>query len=324
MILTPSAGPPASYPILTDLLTDRAEHDATVESVKKGLFIAIALAAIALPASTAAGGGPLLTAVDADGDAFSGPQTSLAFQRVHEAGANVVRINVIWSKVAARKPASRRRSRRSGVRLARVRSQGAGWQSRTGSSRCSPSVVAPRWAETGLPRPDRLGGFDVGSWRPDPAAARRVRPGRRDPVRRCVSRASARPLLGGLERAQPHRLPQPAGRQRKARRPDPVPRPPERHGRGDPRRPRRQRRRRRRPGAVQPQARRRAGRDAAAAVHARSSVHVRRDASARRPARRSPPSTSSRTTRSRPAAPPIMPPTRTTSPWPTSRRCGGS
>jgi hypothetical protein len=139
--------------------------------VRKGLFIAIALVAIALPASTAAGGGPLLTAVDADGDAFSGSQSSLAFQRVHDAGANVVRINVIWSQVVGlRKPVDADNPadpaydwRESDRKVTQAVANGLDPLLTVGG--------APRWAETGLPRPERLGGFEVNSWRPDPNAA---------------------------------------------------------------------------------------------------------------------------------------------------------
>jgi hypothetical protein len=142
--------------------------------VKKGLFIAIVALAVALPASTAAGGGPLVTAVDADGDAFSNRQAPLAVQRIREAGANVVRINVIWSDVVynARRPspfdpgnpgdpAYRWQQTDEKVQLAVA-------------NHLQPLVTisrAPRWAETEVPRPDHIGHFQVGSWYPDPVQA---------------------------------------------------------------------------------------------------------------------------------------------------------
>ena len=163
-------GPFDAYGLLTDL----RESAATVENVKKGLFVAI-LVAIALPASTATGSGPLVTAVDADGDAFNGTQMPLAFQRVREAGANVVRINVVWSNTVSNAfrpspfdpndpadPAYNWRETDQKVKLAVA-------------SGLEPLITlggAPRWAETGLPRPDHVGQFDVGSWRPDPSQAR--------------------------------------------------------------------------------------------------------------------------------------------------------
>ncbi|MBA3716817.1 MAG: LamG domain-containing protein [Actinobacteria bacterium] len=143
--------------------------------MRKGLFFAILVVASAVSASTASGGGPLVTAVDADGDAFVGKQMPLAFGLAHEAGTTVIRINVVWSNVVAneRKPSPFRpddpgdpaydwRETDEKVNLAVAND-------------LEPLITivgAPRWAETGGPRPDRIGPFQVNSWRPNPADAR--------------------------------------------------------------------------------------------------------------------------------------------------------
>jgi hypothetical protein len=144
--------------------------------VKRALFAAVLLCTLAA-ASTAAAGGPLITAVDSDLDAFAGAQRPLAFQLVHQAGATSVRINVVWRQVVLAgshkppppfnpenpsDPAYNWTEPDNKVRLAAA----AGLQ---------PLITisgAPRWAETGLPRATRIEGYKVGSWRPDPEAAK--------------------------------------------------------------------------------------------------------------------------------------------------------
>src|SRR6266540_2604032 len=94
MILTAPPPPSHAYGLLTKLLIPCWYG----RGVKSGLVIVVLAAAVAALASTASGAGPFRTAVVADGDSFN--QASLAFARVRDAGATVVRINLIWDQVA--------------------------------------------------------------------------------------------------------------------------------------------------------------------------------------------------------------------------------
>jgi Concanavalin A-like lectin/glucanases superfamily len=144
--------------------------------VKRALFAAFLLCTLVAAASAAAAlpNRPLVTSVDADLQAFNGPQRPLAYQMVRAAGANVVRINVIWRQVLkspSRKPSPFNPENPADpqydwtepdtdVRLAVA----------SGLQPMLTLVAAPRWAE-GVPRPQRVAGWKIGSWRPDPSAA---------------------------------------------------------------------------------------------------------------------------------------------------------
>lgn len=142
--------------------------------MKRLLAAALLLCALAASASTAAASGPLLTAINADLQAFNGTQRPLAFQMAHQTGAQVVRINLIWRQVipGRTKPAPFNPENPGDPKYnwtdtdAKVRLAAA-----AGLQPLITITGAPRWAETGLPRVDRIQGFKVDSWKPDPAAA---------------------------------------------------------------------------------------------------------------------------------------------------------
>src|SRR5215217_2945111 len=150
MILTSiraSAGP-------YGLLTPRWYRRFAVRPLLATLFVLAAL-----PATTAAA--PLRTAVVADTD------DPLAFQRIHQAGATMVRLNLSWAAVTQWRPADPadpldpaydwRRSDRL-VKLAASH----------GLQTFVTVWNAPSWAEAQEPHPTHQGPIPVRSWRPNP------------------------------------------------------------------------------------------------------------------------------------------------------------
>lgn len=146
------------------LLTKVRPAAATVASVKRAV-IAVFLAAAALPSLAAAG--PIQTAV------FSPGNDPLAFERMHDAGATVARINVPWAQVA---PGRRRQP--SGFRPADPADPAYTWSSIDDQvklaveHRLKPLLTvfdAPLWAQKDEPHPTSMGPYSIGSWRPEPA-----------------------------------------------------------------------------------------------------------------------------------------------------------
>jgi hypothetical protein len=139
--------------------------------VKRGLSAALLLCALAVSASTASAGGPLLTAVDSDLDAFKGAQRPLAYQLVHQTGSQIVRIDVVWRGVV-----NDGRAKPSPFEASNPGDPAYDWTDPDNRVRLAAAaglqplitiLGAPHWAETGLPKPDRIAGFRVGSWRPN-------------------------------------------------------------------------------------------------------------------------------------------------------------
>lgn len=138
-----------------------------VLEVKRAVTAAL-LAAAALPC--AAFGGPLRTAV-----LLIAPTADpLVFQRMHEAGATVVRINLSWQSVApARLPA--------GFRPADPADPAYNWSkidrevTLAAEQHLQPLLTVyapPLWAQKDEPHPTHLGPYPIDSWRPDPAQLR--------------------------------------------------------------------------------------------------------------------------------------------------------
>ena len=147
--------------------------------MKRPLLAAFLLITLGLCASAATSAPlpkrPLLTAVDADLEAFNGPQKPLAYQMLRAAGTTVVRINVIWRQLLK----SPSRMPPPPFNPANPADPQYNWTEPDTDVRLAVAaglqpmltiVHAPRWAE-GVPRPQRVAGWKVGSWRPDPSAA---------------------------------------------------------------------------------------------------------------------------------------------------------
>jgi hypothetical protein len=157
MILTAPRLPAHPY----RLLTNERLAAATVASVKRAV-IAVFLAAGALPSLAAAG--PIQTAI------YSPGNDPLAFERVHDAGATIVRINVSWAQVS---PGGRRRP--PGFRPADPADPAYDWSSVDGQVKLAvehhlkPLLTvydAPLWAQKDEPHPTNMGPYPIGSWRP--------------------------------------------------------------------------------------------------------------------------------------------------------------
>lgn len=159
MILTAPSRLPHAY----RLLTNETPAAATVESVKRAV-IAVFLAAAALPSLATAG--PLRTAV------FAPDGSPLTFDRIHEAGATVVRINLSWRKVA---PGGDREP--FGFHPADSADPAYDWgavdrQVKLAAERGLQPLLtvfdAPLWAQKDEPHPTSMGPYQIDSWRPDP------------------------------------------------------------------------------------------------------------------------------------------------------------
>ncbi|HEX9415158.1 MAG TPA: LamG domain-containing protein [Gaiellaceae bacterium] len=129
------------------------------------MIVALA-AAVAALASTAAGTGPLRTAV------VVSDSSPLSFERIHQSGATVVRINLAWDQVApngSRAPGDFRPTDPADphydwtevdrqVELAVA----------NGLQPLLTVIAAPLWAQKDEPHPTHLGPYPVNSWKPSP------------------------------------------------------------------------------------------------------------------------------------------------------------
>jgi hypothetical protein len=157
MILTAPTLPAHAY----RLLTNERLAVATVESVKRAV-IAVFLAAAAPSVATA---GPLRTAV------FASDGAPLTLERIHNAGATVVRINLAWAEVA---PATLSPD----FRAADPADPAYDWGEVDRQIKAAVAhglqplltvISAPTWAQKDEPHPTHLGPYPINSWRPSPA-----------------------------------------------------------------------------------------------------------------------------------------------------------
>jgi Concanavalin A-like lectin/glucanases superfamily len=131
--------------------------------VKRTLVGAL-LALLIIPSASASG--PISTAV------FTPSPDALMFERIHDAGASFTRINVSWAEIAPRTPTA-------GFAASDPADPRYDWSSLDGQVKgavdhqLTPYLMvfdAPLWAQKDEPHPTHIGQFQIGSWKPDPAA----------------------------------------------------------------------------------------------------------------------------------------------------------
>ena len=135
--------------------------------MKKALLVAL-VAAVSVPCAFASGS--IGTAV------YAWDSQPLTMQRIRQAGATFVRINVSWASVAPEQPTGFQASNPADPRYhwdkvdAKVRSAvGQG---------LTPYLTvydAPLWAQKDEPHPTHLGPYPIASWKPDASARARAR-----------------------------------------------------------------------------------------------------------------------------------------------------
>ena len=127
------------------------------------MFATSLLALAALSASAAAA--PLRTAIVADS------ANPLAFQKIHDAGATIVRINLSWAQSTRKQPSRPSDPSDPAYNWAKTDKLVA-LAVANGLQPLLTVLDAPVWAQKAEPHPTHQGPFPVGSWRPVPAEVR--------------------------------------------------------------------------------------------------------------------------------------------------------